>query len=138
MERSPIPAPAVVGKAKQVTGYLKNLHHVIFLHFMCDTLDHLTLLNKEIQKDNITVHQAVERLETCYWNFTALKIEIGPQMTNVYKAVKTTGGYRGVEFQVRHEVPSLKAEQAKVIGKRNVVLVRLCRLALQFHVVQIV
>ncbi|XP_035859042.1 uncharacterized protein LOC116038584 [Sander lucioperca] len=95
MERSPIPSPAVVGRAKQVTGYLKNLHHLIFLHFMCDTLDHLALLSK----DNNTVCQVVESLETFYWNLTALKTEMGPQMAKVYKAVKTNGEYRGVQFQ---------------------------------------
>ncbi|XP_062323769.1 uncharacterized protein LOC134024747 [Osmerus eperlanus] len=110
MERSPKPSPA-----KQVTGYLKNLHHLIFLHFMCDTLDHLALLSKEFQKDNNTVCQAVESLETCYWNLTALKTEMGPQMAKVYEAVKTNGEYRGVQFQVRHAVPSLEAERAAVI-----------------------
>ncbi|KAJ8014476.1 hypothetical protein DPEC_G00040630 [Dallia pectoralis] len=115
MERNPKPSPAVVGRAKQVTGYLKNLHHLIFLHFMCDTLDHLALLSKEFQKDNNMVCQAVESLETCYWNLTALKTEIGPQMAKVYEAVKTNGEHRGVQFQVRHTVPSLEAERAAVI-----------------------
>ena len=119
MERSPKPSPAVVGRAKQVTGYLKNLHHVIFLHFMCDALDHLALLSKEFQKDNNTVCQAVESLETCYWNLTALKTEMGPQMAKVYEAVKTNGEYRGVQFQVQHAVPSLEAERAAVIGKKK-------------------
>lgn len=63
---------------------------------MCDTLDHLALLSK----DNNTVCQVVESLETFYWNLTALKTEMGPQMAKVYKAVKTNGEYRGVQFQV--------------------------------------
>lgn len=74
--------------------------------------------------------QVVERLETCYWNLTALKTEMGPQMTKVYESVKTNGGYSGVQFQIPHAVPSLEAERAKVIGKRNVALVRLYRLVL--------
>ncbi|XP_073716873.1 zinc finger protein 862-like [Misgurnus anguillicaudatus] len=118
MERNPKPSPAVVGRAKQVTGYLKSLHHLIFLHFMCDTLDHLALLSKEFQKDNNTVCQAVESLETCYWNLTALKTEMGPQMAKVYEAVKTNGEHRGVQFHVQNTVPSLEAERAAVIDER--------------------
>lgn len=117
MERNPKPSPAVVERQKQVTGYLKNL--LIFLHFMCDTLDHLALLSKEFQKDSNAVCQAVESLETCYWNLTALKTEMGPQMAKVYEAVKTNGKHRGVQFQVRYTVPSLEAEWAAVIGKEK-------------------
>ncbi len=71
----------------------------------------------------------IEKLEKCYWDLTDLKTEMGPQMKKVYEAVQTCGGYRGVQFQPG-PVPTLETERAKVIGKRNLVLVRVCKLAL--------
>ncbi|KAI7789501.1 putative zinc finger protein 862-like, partial [Triplophysa rosa] len=46
MERNPKPSSTVVGRAKQVTKYLRNINNVLFLHFMCDTLDQLAELSR--------------------------------------------------------------------------------------------
>ncbi|KAJ8352273.1 hypothetical protein SKAU_G00237490 [Synaphobranchus kaupii] len=72
-ERNPKLSATVIGRAKQVTGYLKN-YDVLFLHFMADVLNHLANLSKTFQKDDLTVCQAVESQEACFWDIMSLTL----------------------------------------------------------------
>ncbi|KAJ8352152.1 hypothetical protein SKAU_G00236280 [Synaphobranchus kaupii] len=100
-ERNPKPSATVIGRAKQVTGHLKNDDDVLFLHFMADVLNHLATLSKTFQKDDLTVCQAVESQEACFWDIMSLKTEMGPQMAKVHHAVQEIGEYKGVRFRIQ-------------------------------------
>ncbi|KAJ8353429.1 hypothetical protein SKAU_G00209960 [Synaphobranchus kaupii] len=54
---------------------------------------------KVFQKDNITVCQAVESQEACFWDITSMKMMMGPQMAKVHQAVQESGEYNGVKLQ---------------------------------------
>ncbi|KAM3877939.1 quattro [Diretmus argenteus] len=113
-ERNPKPSPTVIGRAKQVAGYLKKYDNVLFLHFMNDVLSHLSTLSKVFQKDNITVCQAVESQEACFWDITSMKMTMGPQMAKVHQAVQESGEYKGVKLQ-KVTQSTLESERAEVI-----------------------
>ncbi|KAK0151723.1 hypothetical protein N1851_006974 [Merluccius polli] len=104
-ERNPKPSAAVIGRAKQVTAYLKKYGNVLFLHFMSECFDHLTTLSKIFHKDDLTVGQAVESQEACFWDITSLKIEMGPQMAKINQANPTQS--------------TLEAERTRVIVRKN-------------------
>ena len=118
VERFPKPSAAVLGRAKQVLSYLKRCDNLLFLHFMCDVFNHLATLSKMFQKDDLTVCQAVESQEACFWELTSLRVDMGPQMAKVNQAMKETGVYKGVRFQnPTHN--TLEAERIEVIGKKK-------------------
>ena len=88
VERFPKPSAAVLGRAKQVLSYLKGCDNLLFLHFMCDVFNHLATLSKMFQKVDLTVCQAVESQEACFWELTSLRVDMGPQMAKVNQAIK--------------------------------------------------
>ncbi|KAK7891788.1 hypothetical protein WMY93_023751 [Mugilogobius chulae] len=117
-ERHPKPSAAVLGRAKSVARYLKKFENVLFLHFMCDLLDHLGKLSKIFQKDNLTVDEAVESQETCVCNITALKLQMGPQMSQFYWSVTESDEYKGVPFD-NPSLSTLKAERENIIEMKE-------------------
>ncbi|KAF3840384.1 hypothetical protein F7725_019101 [Dissostichus mawsoni] len=114
LERRPKPSAAVTGRAKKVSSYLKDYGSVLFLHFLCDVLDHLATLSKVFQKDSVTVCEAVESQERCFWNLSSLKTRMGLCMETFVEQSNGSGCYKGVQLN-RASSSTLEPQRAAVI-----------------------
>ena len=52
-DRSPKPSPSVAGRAKKVLSLLPDHESVLFIHFMCDVLEHLSVVSQAFQRDDL-------------------------------------------------------------------------------------
>ncbi|KAK1895239.1 Zinc finger protein 862 [Dissostichus eleginoides] len=114
LERRPKPSAAVTGRAKKVSSYLKDYGSVLFLHFLCHVLDHLATLSKVFQKDSVTVCEAVESQERCFWNLSSLKTRMGLCMETFVEQSNGSGCYKGVQLN-RASSSTLEPQRAAVI-----------------------
>ncbi|KAJ8409081.1 hypothetical protein AAFF_G00241020 [Aldrovandia affinis] len=117
LERRPKPSAAVAGRAKKVFSHLKDYDSLLFLHFLCDVLVHLATLSKVFQKDSVTVCEAVESQERCFWNLSSLKIRMGPCMETFVEQSNGSRCYKGVQLN-RASPSTLEPQRAAVIGMK--------------------
>ena len=117
MERRPKPYPSVIGRAKQILGYLTNYESFLFTFFMCDVLERLTTLSLHFQKDSLSACDAVEHLEALFLNLVSIQQHTGPRMSlAIETSVNGEGSYKGVELKGFSHTTLLE-ERKKVTGK---------------------
>ncbi|CAL8308707.1 unnamed protein product [Boreogadus saida] len=95
-DRSTKPSPSLAGLAKKVLSLLLDHESVLFIHFMCDVLEHLSVVSQAFQRDDLTVCQAQDSQERCFLELVGLKSTRAPEMAKVAQDVERTGTYKGV------------------------------------------